>query len=103
MKQKLPQRPSQPQHSISLQAHSNLISPQSIIRHIIYRKPFFNQQFPLQNPLFSLPHLFPYTPPIPHIIPNTPIHYFITTKIPSNHTNQIPNHTIYSPPIHPSH
>lgn len=79
-----------------LEADCNLSSGESLIRHILYGRKFFQQEFGTgnQNEVLWLPDVFGYSVALPQILKKSGIRYFMTTKIGWNEYNQIPNDTM---------
>ncbi|WP_099469914.1 alpha-mannosidase [Konateibacter massiliensis] len=76
-----------------LEPDCNLSSGESLIRHIIYGKKFFKEEFGKENVILWLPDVFGYSAALPQILKKSGIHYFMTTKIGWNEYNKIPNDT----------
>lgn len=78
-----------------LEADSNLSSGESLIRHIVYGKRFFNEEFGTgDNKVLWLPDVFGYSAAMPQILKKSGIDYFMTTKIGWNDKNKIPYDTM---------
>lgn len=77
-----------------LEADCNLASGESLIRHVIYGKKFFKDEFGKQdNVILWLPDVFGYSAALPQILKKSGVKYFMTTKIGWNEFNKIPNDT----------
>lgn len=77
-----------------LEADCNLSSGESLIRHIMYGKKFFKDEFGKKdNVILWLPDVFGYSAALPQILKKSGIKYFMTTKIGWNEYNKIPNDT----------
>lgn len=75
-----------------LEADCNLSSGESLIRHIIYGKKFFKDEFNKEdNVILWLPDVFGYSAALPQILKKSEIKYFMTTKLGWNEYNKIPN------------
>ena len=78
-----------------LEADCNLASGESLIRHILYGKQFFKEEFGVDNnEVLWLPDVFGYSVALPQILVKSGIRYFVTTKIGWNDTNKMPNDTM---------
>lgn len=78
-----------------LEADCNLASGESLIRHILYGKQFFKEEFGVENnEVLWLPDVFGYSVALPQILVKSGIRYFVTTKIGWNDTNKMPNDTM---------
>lgn len=80
-----------------LEADCNLSSGESLIRHILYGKAFFQEEFGTGDgqEVLWLPDVFGYCVALPQILRQAGIKYFMTTKLGWNEYNQIPNDTFY--------
>ena len=80
-----------------LEADCNLSSGESLIRHILYGKAFFQEEFGTGDgqEVLWLPDVFGYCVALPQILRQAGIRYFMTTKLGWNEYNQIPNDTFY--------
>jgi alpha-mannosidase len=77
-----------------LEADCNLSSGESLIRHVIYGKKFFKEEFDKEdNVILWLPDVFGYSAALPQILKKSGVKYFMTTKIGWNEYNKIPNDT----------
>lgn len=79
-----------------LEADCNLSSGESLIRHILYGKRFFREEFVCRdNLVLWLPDVFGYSAALPQIMQKSGIRYFMTTKLGWNDTNKFPYDTLY--------
>lgn len=78
-----------------LEADCNLSSGESLIRHFLYGKRFFKNEFGVDSRLLWLPDVFGYSAALPQIMKKCGVDYFITSKLSWNDTNRIPNDTFY--------
>lgn len=78
-----------------LEADCNLSSGESLIRHIIYGRKFFKDEFDTEDQeVLWLPDVFGYSVALPQIMKKSGIKYFMTTKIGWNEYNKMPNDTM---------
>lgn len=83
----------EPEGSMWLEADCNLSSGESLIRHILFGKRFFKEEFGVENEILWLPDVFGYSAALPQILKKSDIKYFTTTKINWNQYNKFPNDT----------
>ena len=77
-----------------LEADCNISSGESLIRHIIYGRRFFEQELGAEkNEVLWLPDVFGYSAALPQILQKSGIPYFMTTKIGWNEFNRFPHDT----------
>lgn len=76
-----------------LEADTNLISGESLVRQIIYGKRFMKEEFGVDNKILWLPDVFGYSGALPQILQKSGITQFFTTKMAWNETNKMPNDT----------
>ena len=74
-----------------LEADTNLVSGESLIRHIMYGKRFMKEEFGVDNKILWLPDVFGYSGALPQILKKTGVSQFFTTKMAWNETNKMPN------------
>ena len=74
-----------------LEADTNLISGESLIRQIIYGKRFMKEEFGVDNKILWLPDVFGYSAALAQILQKSGITQFFTTKMAWNETNEMPN------------
>ena len=74
-----------------LEADTNLVSGESLIRQIIYGKRFMKEEFGVDNKILWLPDVFGYSGALPQILRKTGVTQFFTTKMNWNETNKIPH------------
>ena len=77
-----------------LEPDCNLASGESLIRHILYGRKFFEEELmgPV-NEVLWLPDVFGYSAAIPQIMKQSGLSYFMTTKLGWNEFNQFPYDT----------
>jgi len=77
-----------------LEPDCNLSSGESLIRHILYGRQFFEKELgAAPNEVLWLPDVFGYSAALPQILKKSGIKYFMTTKIGWNEYNQFPYDT----------
>ena len=74
-----------------LEADTNLISGESLVRQIMYGKDFMKEEFGLDNKILWLPDVFGYSGALPQILRKTGVTQFFTTKMNWNETNKLPH------------
>lgn len=76
-----------------LEADTNLISGESLVRQILYGKRFMREEFGAENKILWLPDVFGYSAALPQILRKSGVTQFFTTKMYWNETNSMPNDT----------
>lgn len=77
-----------------LEPDCNLASGESLIRHILYGRKFFEEEFGgTPDEVLWLPDVFGYSAAIPQIMKQSGLSYFMTTKLGWNEYNQFPHDT----------
>ena len=76
-----------------VEADTNLISGESLIRQIIHGKNFFMDEFEVEVENLWLPDVFGYSVALPQILKKSGIDYFLTQKISWNQINEFPHNT----------
>jgi len=74
-----------------LEADTNLISGESLVRQILYGKRFMKEEFGVDNKILWLPDVFGYSGALPQIMKKSGVTQFFTTKMAWNETNKMPN------------
>jgi len=74
-----------------LEADTNLISGESLVRQIMYGKRFMKEEFGVDNKILWLPDVFGYSGALPQILRKTGVTQFFTTKMSWNETNKLPH------------
>lgn len=74
-----------------LEADTNLISGESLIRQIMHGKRFMKEEFGVESNILWLPDVFGYSGALPQILKKTGVDRFFTTKMSWNETNPMPN------------
>ena len=78
-----------------LEPDCNLASGESLIRHILYGKRFFEKELGAQKQeVLWLPDVFGYSAAMPQIMKKCGIDYFMTTKLAWNQFNKVPYDTM---------
>lgn len=76
-----------------VEADTNLISGESLIRQIIHGKNYFKDEFDFEVKNLWLPDVFGYSVALPQILKKSGIDYFLTQKISWNQINEFPHNT----------
>lgn len=77
-----------------LEPDCNLASGESLVRHILYGRKFFEEELSgPANEVLWLPDVFGYSAAIPQIMKQSGLSYFMTTKLGWNEFNQFPYDT----------
>ncbi len=76
-----------------LEADTNLISGESLIRQILHGKKFMRDEFGVESKLLWLPDVFGYSAVLPQILKKSGVTQFFTTKLFWNETNPMPHDT----------
>jgi len=84
----------EPEGAMWLEPDCNLASGESLIRHILYGRRFFEKELGgPANEVLWLPDVFGYSAAIPQIMKQSGLNYFMTTKLGWNEYNQFPYDT----------
>lgn len=77
-----------------LEPDCNLASGESLVRHILYGRKFFEEEMGADpNEVLWLPDVFGYSAALPQIMRKSDLSYFMTTKLGWNEYNQFPYDT----------
>lgn len=76
-----------------LEADTNLISGESLIRQILHGKKFMREEFGAESTILWLPDVFGYSGALPQIMKKCGVDRFFTAKMCWNETNKMPNDT----------
>ncbi|MBQ4109635.1 MAG: alpha-mannosidase [Clostridia bacterium] len=76
-----------------LEADTNLISGESLVRQILYGKRFMREEFGVESKMLWLPDVFGYSGALPQILKKSGVPKFFTAKMCWNETNDMPNDT----------
>jgi len=77
--------------SMWLEADTNLIHGESLIRQILYGKKFMREEFGIENKMLWLPDVFGYSGALPQILKKSGVPQFFTTKMSWNESNKMPH------------
>ena len=83
----------EPEGAMWLEADTNLVSGESLIRQILYGKRFMKEEFGVDNKMLWLPDVFGYSGVLPQIMRKSGVTRFFTTKLQWNESNPMPNDT----------
>ncbi len=73
----------------------NLPNGESLVRHILYGKRFFKQEFGIDSNILWLPDTFGFSWALPQIMKKSGITYFATTKLTWNDTTKFPHNSFW--------
>ncbi|MFW6251651.1 MAG: alpha-mannosidase [Halanaerobium sp.] len=73
-----------------VEADTNLISGESLVRQFLYGKQYIKEHFEEDSKVLWLPDVFGYTASLPQIMRKAEVDYFMTSKISWNDTNDFP-------------
>jgi len=73
-----------------VEADTNLLSGESLVRQFLYGKKFIREEFNVESKVGWLPDVFGYTASLPQIMKKSEVDYFMTSKISWNDTNDFP-------------
>ncbi len=73
-----------------VEADTNLISGESLVRQFLYGKKYIRDNFDEESKVLWLPDVFGYTASLPQIMKKAEVDYFMTSKISWNDTNDFP-------------
>ncbi len=80
----------QPEGGMWVEADTNLLSGESLVRQFLYGKKFIKEEFDFDSKVCWLPDVFGYTASLPQIMKKSEVDYFMTSKISWNDTNEFP-------------
>jgi alpha-mannosidase len=83
----------EPVGSMWVEMDCNLASGESMVRHFLHGKRFFNEEFGYETIDMWEPDVFGYSAALPQIMKKSGIRYFMTQKLSWNEFNKIPHHT----------
>lgn len=83
----------EPEGAMWLEADTNLISGESLIRQILYGKRFMKEEFGVESRILWLPDVFGYSGALPQILKKCGVDRFFTAKMSWNETNKMPHDT----------
>ena len=81
----------EPEGAMWLEADTNLISGESLIRQILYGKRFMQEEFGVDCRVLWLPDVFGYSGALPQILKKCGVDRFFTAKMSWSETNKLPN------------
>ena len=81
----------EPEGAMWLEADTNLVSGESLIRQILYGKKFMKEEFGCDNHVLWLPDVFGYSAALPQILKKCGVDTFFTTKISWCETDKFPH------------
>lgn len=81
--------------SMWVEADTNLVNGESLVRQFLYGKKFFQEEFGIETKICWLPDVFGYTGALPQIMKKSEVDYFMTSKISWNDTNDFPYAVFY--------
>ena len=90
MKKKIEINNWQPEGGMWVEADTNLLSGESLVRQFLYGKKFLKEEFDYDSKVCWLPDVFGYTASLPQIMKKSEVDYFMTSKISWNDTNEFP-------------
>lgn len=76
-----------------LEADTNLISGESLIRQILYGKRFMKEEFGVDSKILWLPDVFGYSGALPQILKKCGVDQFFTAKMGWSESNKLPHDT----------
>lgn len=91
IKEKIKEGRWEPEGGMWIEADTNLVSGESLIRQIIFGKRFMKEEFGKDSRILWLPDVFGYSGALPQIMKKSGIDYFFTSKMAWNRTNAMPN------------
>lgn len=83
----------EPEGAMWLEADTNLISGESLIRQILYGKRFMQEEFGVDSKILWLPDVFGYSGALPQILKKCGVNQFFTAKMSWSESNKLPNDT----------
>ncbi len=83
----------EPEGAMWLEADTNLIHGESLIRQILYGKRFMKEEFGVESHILWLPDVFGYSGALPQILKKSGVDQFFTAKMSWSESNKLPNDT----------
>ena len=83
----------EPEGAMWLEADTNLISGESLVRQVLHGKRFMKEEFDVESKILWLPDVFGYSGALPQILRKSGVDKFFTAKMSWNETNPMPNDT----------
>lgn len=90
IKEKVTEKNWQVEGGMWVEADTNLLSGESLVRQFLYGKKFIREEFNVESKVCWLPDVFGYTASLPQIMKKSEVDYFMTSKISWNDTNDFP-------------
>lgn len=90
IKEKIQSGKWQVEGSMWVEADTNLVSGESLVRQFLYGKKFAREEFGIEMKICWLPDVFGYSGALPQIMKKSEVDYFMTSKISWNDTNDFP-------------
>ena len=81
----------EPEGAMWLEADTNLVSGESLIRQILYGKKFMKEELGADNHILWLPDVFGYSAALPQILKKCGVDTFFTSKISWSETDTFPH------------
>ncbi|MDQ2987050.1 MAG: alpha-mannosidase, partial [Armatimonadota bacterium] len=95
VKQKIRKGQWEPLGSMWVEADTNLVGGEALIRQFLYGKRYFSENFGVETKDMWLPDVFGYSAATPQILAKCNIDYFLTQKISWNQINKFPHNTFW--------
>lgn len=76
-----------------VEADTNVIGSEAMVRQMLYGKKFFNQEFNKDMKILWLPDVFGFSGALPQVIKKCGMDYFLTIKLSWNEQNPFPYHS----------
>jgi alpha-mannosidase len=83
----------EPQGAMWVEADTNLIGSESMVRQILHGKRFFRAEFGVDPRCLWLPDVFGYSGALPQMLRKSGVEYFVTQKLSWNLINLFPHHS----------
>ena len=93
VKQKVKEGRWEPQGCMWVEADTNLIGGEAMVRQIVYGKKFFRDEFGVDIKHLWMPDVFGYSGALPQILKRSGCDYFMTQKLSWNEHNKFPHQT----------
>jgi len=81
----------EPEGAMWLEADTNLVSGESLVRQLLYGKKFMREEFGAENHILWLPDVFGYSAALPQILKKSGVDTFFTTKLSWCETDKFPH------------
>lgn len=93
IKEKIKSNQWEAQGAMWVEADTNIISGESLVRQILFGKRYFKEEFNKDIKVLWLPDVFGYSGALPQILKKSGVDYFMTQKLSWNEQNKFPHHT----------